>query len=380
MLLNSSPVATHSTPRSIVVIGGREVEFLNWTVENTGYEQADTFEIDFPFEVTAQKEDSILTSNSSISSLLFTEKDIMVEVYRGVPKDPNNYTIKDLTRTIMGYVDSVELEFDENGEVIKLDGRDLSALMIDNQIASKYQNNTSSQIASILAKKHGLTPNVTNTTTLAGTYYNKDSSVISDTSSEWDLLMYLAQQEGFVVRVSGTTLYFGPIEKVTSISLPPIEMTWGDNISSLTIDRQPHGARDIEVKVFSYDRKTKKQVVGTATAKSINTKKLTSPLNRDVYKEYYQISGLTKAQADAKAKSILQQLSLDQLVGTLKTNGEMDFTVDRRISLQGVGAILSQTYYISRVTEYFDLTSSDGFYVEIAFVNELLLPGGLNGV
>lgn len=362
-----------------MVIGGYEVKFLNWEVERTGYEQADTFEIVLPFEVTSQKEDQILTTNTTIDSLLFTEKDIVVEVYRGVPKDTSNYTKDDLTRIIIGYVDTVELDFDDTGETIKLDGRDFSALMIDNQILSKYQNNTSSQIATILAIEHGLAIQTTKTTTLAGTYYNNNSSVISDTSSEWDLLMFLAQQEGFVVRVSGQTLYFGPVDQVTDASLTPINVTWGDNISNLVIDRQPHGARDIEVKVFSYDRTTKKQVVGTATATSVNSKKMTSPLNRDVYKEYYQISGLTKAQADAKAKSILQQLSLDQLVGTLQTYGEMDFTVDRRINLQGVGAALSQIYYIARVTEYFDLTSSDGFYVEIAFVNELLMPDGLNG-
>jgi phage protein D len=367
-----------SAPRSIVLIGGYEVPFLSWRVENTGFETADTFEVDLPFEVTDQLQDQILTSNNNVSSILFSEKDILVEIFRGTPKDPSNFKKEELRRTIVGYVDVVSVQFDvtNGGEIVKLEGRDLSALLIDNQITDKYQNSTSSQIAQTFAAMHGFGPQIHQTRTLAGTYYNNDSSVISDTSSEWDLLMYLAQQEGFVVRIYGTTLYFGPISQVTDINLPPIVLTWGDNIETLDIERSPHAARDIKVEVISYDRNSKQKIVGTAQGTSYHTTRLPNPLNRDAYTEIYRIPGLTKAQADEQATTILQNLSLEQLTGPLKTYGEMDFTVDRKITLKGTGAVLSQDYYISRVTENFDL--QNGFDAEIAFINQLLMPGGSN--
>jgi len=373
---SSKSVPSISAPRSIVVIGGYEVPFESWRVEQTGFEQADTFEVDLPFDITQEKGDVLLSNNPVSASSLITEPDIQVEIYRGVPNDPNNYTKNDLTQNMYGFVDTMDLYFDDTGEYLKLTGRSLAALLIDTVATDKFPNKTSSQIAQIFAHEHGLNPVITPTNTLAGTYYNDDSTVISNDSSEWDILQFLAQQEGFVARVKSNTLYFGPVEQVTDMNLSPIPLTWGDNIMELNIERSPQAARDLEVNVISYDRNHKKRIVGTAKSTANYSKKLFNQVNRDKYKETYMIPGLTQSQAQARAKSILNTLSAQQYIGTLKTYGDFNFSIDRRITLNGVGKVLSQIYYINRVTETFDFDK--GFDVEIAFINQLLMPGGVN--
>lgn len=365
-----------SDPRSIVVIGGYVVPFNSWTVESTGFDTADTFSIKLPFSVTKEPGDLIINNSLEKSSALFTDSDILVEVYRGLPNNPDKYSISDLTQNIMGYVDTVDVDFNEtDGEQVTLTGRNLAALLIDTQITDKYPNKTASQIATLFAKQHGLTPKVTNTTTLAGTFYNQDATTLSSSSSQWDILMFLAQQEGYVVRVVGSTLYFGPIGTVTDSTLAPIQMTWGSNIMELTFERSPNAARDLEVQVISYDRHHKNRIVATAKSTTQYSQRLKNTMQRESYLETYAIPGLTRNQANSIAKSKLKQLSQQQIIGTIKTNGEYNFTIDRRIQLNGCGKVLDGTYYVNRVTESFDIVSQNGWDVEIAFINELLIAG-----
>jgi hypothetical protein len=89
-------------------------------------------------------------------------------------------------------------------------GRDLTAAFIDAKTTIQYQNLTSSQIASQLAISHGMSFSGPTTTTVAGTFYAYDRVSMTDQRSEWDLLTWLAQQEGFQCYVKGTTLYFEP--------------------------------------------------------------------------------------------------------------------------------------------------------------------------
>lgn len=368
-------IPTHTSPRSIVKVGGFEVPFISWTTESSGFDSADSFEVVLPFSVTRDDGDILLVNSANSASAVITEPDILVEIYRGNPLDPEHYTTNDLTRTMYGFMDHASIIFnEEDGEQLKITGRNLAALFIDNKVLDKYPNKTSSQIATLFANQNGLTPAVTSTSTFAGTYYNNDSTILSQETSQWDLLLFLAKQEGFVLRVKDTTLYFGPPDQVTDVNLNPIPMTWGNNILEMEIERAPHAARDITVEVLSYDRDHKKQIVAKAQSTTQRASKLKNQLGREQYLERYSFPNLTRDQAQQRAKSILDTMSREQYIGTLKTTGDYGFSVDRRITLFGVGQILSQNYYINRVTETFDL--NNGYESEIAFINQFLLPGG----
>ncbi|WP_369040613.1 hypothetical protein, partial [Stenotrophomonas maltophilia] len=91
---------------------------------------------------------------------------------------------------------------------LELNGRDNTALFIDTKTSEHFANQTASQIAETLAARHGLKAVVTPTTRMSGSFYHSDFVDTTQQQSEWDLLSYLANVEGFDLYVSGNTLYF----------------------------------------------------------------------------------------------------------------------------------------------------------------------------
>lgn len=348
--------------RGIVVVNNQVVKFISFSVEQNGFSAADSFEIELPFFIRdEQLGDKILANGPKFESVLLSLDEIPVQVYVGYPKNPLNYQISDLTKIMDGVMDTATWDFDNTGEIITLSGRNMVGEMIDTKIVDKYPNLTSSAIAYNIAKNHKLTPVITNTTTLAGTYYNQNSTMMSntDTTSEWDLLLFLAQQENFIVRVKGKKLLFGPYSVVTEYeTASPLVYTWGYDIEKLEIERSPHGAKDIVVKVISFDKNNKNRIIETA--------KSGSQSNREKYTETYTIPGLTRDQAQKKAISIYTQLSRSQLIGQITCAGNVEMSIDRQIELHGVGSKLSQKYFLNKVTHKFTV-DDNGYSIDASF-------------
>jgi hypothetical protein len=127
------------------------------------------------------------------------------------------------TSLIQGEADSVAL--DPVRRVVRLDGRDFTASFIEARTQETFSNRTASEIATILASRHGLSAVVTPTTTPVGRYYHDQHDRItlnqfSRSTTEWDLLVFLARHEGFNVFVSGTSLYFQPAIQDLASAIP----------------------------------------------------------------------------------------------------------------------------------------------------------------
>jgi hypothetical protein len=370
----SKYTASVRAARAIVVVNWIPVKFTDITVEQNGFSAADTFEIKLPYFIRDQQSgETILANGPEFQSILLTQDSIPVQVYFGYPEDPNNYDVSDLVQLIDGIIDTAKWDFDMTGEFVTIDGRNKVGEMIDTKIVDKLPNQTSSQIANYFAGYYGLVPVITPTTTLAGTYYNNGSAITPDTeTTQWDLLQFLAQQENFIVRVKGNTLLFGPYSTVTGYeNTAPITYTWGKDIEKLEIERSPHAARDIVVKVISYDRNSKHRIVETASSgvqRSANTSG--QVYRREQYVETYTIPGLTRDQAQKKAKAIYDQLSSSQLIGTIDAAGNTDLAVDRQINLQGVGMGLTNNYYLNKVSHKYNL--NDGYTIEGSFSNQFM--------
>lgn len=195
-----SPVTSGSRrPRGIVKVNGKQVtNWVEFEVDNNNFFSADTFRCTFAGSGSAGY-DAIWFSN---------QQDMFVELFIGFPPNPKNYSVADLTSWIYGQVDHIEIDPVTN--MITVDGRDLTRVFIDTKTTQKWPNQTSSQIATALAAEHNLTPVVAPTTTLVGKYYEIDHVNMSDERSEWDILNYLADLEGFKVWVRGQSLYFQP--------------------------------------------------------------------------------------------------------------------------------------------------------------------------
>ncbi len=200
-------------PRGIVKINDEVMRgWISWDVDNNTFYEADTFRVVFAL--------SDLPSTRS-ADWWAAQTTIYAEVLGGFPKNPDQYDEKELTSWIYGRVDSVEM--DPTSRTITIDGRDLTALMIDTKTTEKWVNLTASQIAISIAKRHSLIPVVTTTTRKTGSYYQIDYARLTDAQSEWDLLTYLAHDEGYLVYVKGKELHFEPVKEVSAGSVVVVD-------------------------------------------------------------------------------------------------------------------------------------------------------------
>ena len=380
--------------RGIAVVNGYQVRFDSFQVEQNGFSAADSFSLTLPFFVRDQQQgDKILANGKDFESMLVNADVLPVQLYVGYPKNPGKYTKDDLMQLMDGQMDTTEWDFDmSSGEKVILHGRNAVGKMIDTKIIEKFPNLTASAIATQFATEHGLTPVVTPTTELAGTYYNQQSAVLGRETTEWDLLIFLAKQENFIVRVKGKQLFFGPYGTVVADAAQNtpgtvydpdkqvyvIPYTWGYDIEHLHIERSPHAARDIEVIVITYDRNGKARIVERALSSTQRSARIAQQVGeRAKYSVTYVIPGLTREQAQKRAQQILDELSRNQLIGSIQCAGNSDCEIDRQIEIYGVGQGLSIPYYLNKVTHKFSL--SDAYGLDMSFSSQIYYAQGMEG-
>ncbi len=237
---------------------------------------------------------------------------------------------------LTGQIDDIRIDLLQNTAV--LFGRDMSALLIDSEIAETFANQTSSQIAASVAARHGLSSNVTSTSTQVGQYYELDYAktglgLNSYAGSEWNLLSWLAMVEGFSVSVNGTTLNFGP--PVSSI---PVVLT-PQNFTELALDL----ATGIPTTAIIKSWNVRNKAVVTQSAGTGNGANAT--LIRP---------NLTSRQAATAASHRLAELAMHKtlLLGTMP--GELSLAPGMQLSLSGTNAPLDQTYMIDMIRRVID--------------------------
>ena len=271
------------------------------------------------------------------------------------------------TPLVVGRVD--DADWDVSGRTLTLSGRDLSAALIDNKTAEKFQNRTASQIAQALALRRGLDSDVQATTTPAGTYYQIDHAVTTHEETEWDLLVYLAEREGFDVWVSGTTLHFRPPPAATGL---PYLLLWSDpgdgtsasNATSLHVSRSQTLARDVVVTVRSWNQKQQKAF--TVTSKRSQAKK--SQRHGGTSQAYSFVRpNLTRDQAQAFAEAKAEEITRHERVLTASLPGDAALTTRATVRLAGTGTDWDQLYYPDTVTRR--LSVPDGYRMELRAKN-----------
>jgi phage protein D len=251
------------------------------------------------------------------------------------------------TSLLQGQADSIHIDPIRN--TIEIDGRDLTARLLDARTQETFANQTASEIAKTLAARHNLTPVVTATTTLAGRYYGAEHDRItlgqfSRATTEWDLLTFLAAREGFEVFVSGQSLYFQPFTQTTA----PLALT-PDDCVSLSLERALTLARDIEVTVKSWN--TRQQTAFTQTARSSSQGKRGGSPQRIVVVR----PNLQPNDALQLAQRILADLSNHERIVHVELPGDVTLTPRSRVTLSGTGTDFDQTYYVAELDRHFSL-------------------------
>ena len=260
------------------------------------------------------------------------------------------------TSLIQGMVDS--LAIDPLSGTVRLEGRDLTAALIETRTQETFSNRTASEIATILAGRHGLTPAVTPTSTPVGRYYQNEHDRItldqfSHATTEWDLLVFLARQEGFDVFVQGTTLYFQP----PSPGQVPAMQVGPTDVMDLQLHRSLTLARDIEVTVKSWNSHQRSAFTQTARASGLQGSGAGAGPATPPQRYVLVRPNLTPNQALQLAQSRLAELTQHERVIDLLLPGELTLTPRSLLLLTGTGTGFDQIYYIDMIERELHLAS-----------------------
>lgn len=368
MINPSSFQSVSRNPRALVKVNDIvirkliEVEY----VENNTY-VPDTFRVRLP----------LYTLDNGIPiDYWLSQPAILVNIYMGFPTDPYNYGTGDLENMVVGGIDQLDVHIFENGGVVEFSGRDLTSKFVDNKTTEKYPNKTASEIVTILANKEGLTPVVTSTTTKAGYYYTQDYVQLGSAIPEWDLLTYLAQRENFQVFVRGENLYFQPFPDENAADPYVLQAQTLENGQmasfngkTLTITRNLNYARDVIVRVRSWNAKTGKVDVSMRATPNKKTvvAAIAQPIGEAQTFEYFY-PGLSREQAIVRATNILKKITLWEKVIQTDLPGDDLLRKDDLIELRGVSDSANQTYYPDTITRTIS-ADSGGYSMQVRAKN-----------
>jgi phage protein D len=264
------------------------------------------------------------------------EPDILLEVQFSLDGGAS------FTSLVQGAVDSIMI--DPTLGMVHLEGRDLTASLIETRTQETFSNRTASEIASLLAGRHNLAQQVFATTTPVGRYYQDEHDRItlnqfSHSTTEWDLLIFLARQEGFDVFVQGQTLYFQPATEPTEIAA----LFQPDDLIDLKLERSLTLARDIEVVVKSWNSRQNSAFVQRARAngRCVSGKSASQP------QQYVLVRpNLTPDDALKLAQRTLAELTRHERTIGMTVPGELMLTPRSIIMLEGTCSDFDQAYYI----------------------------------
>lgn len=277
---------------------------------------------------------------------------IMLELQAGFAPLSAPLGVTPWTSLIVGAVDS--LEIDALRQSVRLQGRDLTAAFISTRTQDSYANQTASAIATTLASGHNMSAVVTPTTTPVGRYYNNEHDRItldqfSRATNQWNLLVWLAEREGFDVFVSGTTLHFQP---PTSNPAPALSVSanpgqgGGANIVDLRMERALTLAGDISVTVKSWNSRT-----ASAFTQSVSASGVGGLGQQGAAPQSYVFvrPNLSPNEALKYGMTKLQELTQHERVVLVRLPGELALTPRDMIAVTGTGTAFDQTYFIDTI-------------------------------
>jgi hypothetical protein len=346
-------------PRAIVTINGIPVLWENITVQTTTFFISDNYTVSLP--INNQPSPFDLDYWSAIT-------DLVVNIYIGFPINPDAYNIGDLELFMSGSVDLMDI--DPITARVNLSGRDLTSRLIDTKITQIYSNDTASNIAIKLARKHNLTPVVTPTTGNVGRFFKNfetnAQNLITKQITEWDLICFLAQQSGYVVFVRQQSLYFAPfpadVEAAYVINYQPPQFKGGSpNFfgMDLRFKRSLTLANDVQVNVtVPANPQTGKSFVKTAkyVRRPRGVRKIPQPTGT-IQKYNFIMAGLTPEQAQQQANTLAQNITLHEIVMTANLPGDNRLRKDSLLTVKGTNTAFDQNYYVDTVTRTISFNS-----------------------
>lgn len=319
-------------PRLLVLADGVPVAgAFAADVTSTGWHGCDTFSVRVA-----------LSADPAMSATFWcdtTNVDLNVQVDAGFG----------FTSLIQGFADSVELDVVRG--VAEVSGRDRSAALIEARTQETFANRTSSEIAALLAGRHGLSASVQATGTPVGRYWQLEHDRITlnqfaRATTEWDLLVGLAEREGFDVWVQGATLYFQPRQDgINNVSMlrATVTLNGPPNVSRLRLERAHTLARGLSVTVKSWSSRAAQTVIHTEAQGS-----------GPGAQYQFVLPDLTADDAQMVAQQRLAELAAHELSIVADMPGETSLSAHGTVAVEGTGTIFDRTFQVDEIARTFD--------------------------
>ena len=257
------------------------------------------------------------------------------------------------TSLITGQADTVIVNTTEG--TLYAEGRDLTARFIGARTNEAFVNQTSSDVASLLAARQGLSAQVTQTTTPIGRYFGNEHDRVTldrytQASNEWDLLVWLAQIEEFDVYVNGTTLVFTPPPQSSAPLLTLASAMTGPvapNVKSMRFERAFTLSGPIDVSVKSWNSQSQAGFQQTASS---------AGNGQGAQSSYVYIRpNINAGEASRIATQKLTAILSHQYVMTAELPGEVDLTSQDKVAVVGTNSSFDQTYDVEEIIRTFDM-------------------------
>lgn len=365
--LNTLPVlAKVRHPRGAVRLNGTIITgWEAWEVDNNAYRAADTFSVTFAAGALPSGFGlDWFAAQTGIECEILANED---------PPDPDNYQPVLADRLILGAVD--DLDFNPLTGTITISGRDYTSWFIDTKTSEGYLNKTASQIATLLAERKGLTPVVTATTTLAGTYYRQNHISLTQERSEWDILCELARFEDFDVFVTGKELHFQPRPADTGdryvIEWTPPSSDFASpiaNVTNLDLSRSLTIAKGVIVTVISWNAAMKRRfsAVWPRAAKSTKPGQsgASGPLEYTIYRP-----GKTQDECQQLAQKYYREITQHMMKLTADLPGDSLLACTSVVQVRGTGSAWDQDYYPDSVKRSMSMSMDEGYRMSLSAKN-----------
>lgn len=368
MINQAQATSGGSRPRGMVYANGVPLSGVHsFEVVNNAFFQADTFHLTLLLSAQPPERGVDFWSR---------QEQLELEFLLGFPDDPDNPRKSDLTSFLLGCAD--EIEIDPGANTMVLTGRDLSARLIDFKRTKVFSSGqlVASDVVTQIAKAQGLTPVVTPTTVAAGGYYQIVKALVASDVTYWDIVTKLAQYEGYQAYVRGRELHFEP--RVAK-SADPYVLHWqappadggaaASNAMELSFQRNLSLAKDLRVKVLSFNSKTNQAVSEVAERKRVQQQGgVAVPFGGEPQEYVRTFPNLDASRAQAKAKAILQELSAHEMSLSAELPGDVLLMPTSLIQVTGTGSAFDQAYYTASVTRQY--AYDGGFRMSVAAKNQ----------
>lgn len=341
-----------------VLLNGVEVPFLSVDVDSNSFYSADTFSAVFA--------PSAMPADTGTLDWWSSQTDIEIEISIGLI----DQSVTDWRTHIVGVVD--EWEYHPARFEVSVTGRDYTAKLIDTKTSEKFSNYTTSQVATLLAKRRGLVPVVTATKTSVGGITKFDHTHVNDERSEWDLLSYFAGIDGFQVYVSGDELHYEPAldpdkaEQYLVRWVAPGTYAYpiANVADDLSFGRALTLAKGVTVQVRSWKGgKAYTETYPTNSARGI------APGQSSSKRQVYSVvrSGLDRQAAQLLAQKLHKQITDHEMRMNGSMPGDNSLTPKTIIRVEGTQSAFDQLYYADSVRR--SLSYENGYTMSFSAKN-----------